>query len=561
MNAAEQTTSTPEGPEDQTSNTPGTVETPERRAPEQAEQAPAEAEQAPAEEPAEKTEAATPAPTPRAVPTPASVPTPGALAKKRPAPPVTPVGGAPAHDPAGTPSGGAAGTGGAKARTKPQRATFTPTPVPGPLVDTSGITEGDMARFGSLNESGEVVRTDSDGTTTVVGSYPDADADAAVGYFVRKFQEIAASADLLAQRIHAGSVTAAEGRQSLEALRAHVADTPMVGDYAALGTVLDELTEALRDKERSDQQQRAEARAQAAAEREKLVVEAETLAGTDPSAMHWKQASERMRTMVEEWKAMQRAQIRLDKPTENELWQRLASARNTFDKVRKAHFAELDAEREQARRTKEDLVAQAQRLASGPDTGSTAGAFKRLMQEWKRAGRAQRSVDDALWEQFRAAQDSFFNAKDAEAAALDEEYAANLPAKETLLQEAEALLPVKDLESTKRQLRGIQERFEAAGMVPRKDVKRIEGRMRAVEQAVREAEELQWKKTSPEHAARASLFAAQLEGAVQDLEAKLAKAEASGDEKRAARVRKELETKQTWLDQAREGVAEFGGDQ
>ena len=98
-------------------------------------------------------------------------------------------------------------------------------------------------------------------------------------------------------------------------------------------------------------------------------------------------------------------------------------------------------------------------------------------------------------------------------------------------------------------------------MVPRKDVKRIEGRMRAVEQAVREAEELQWKKTSPEHAARASLFAAQLEGAVQDLEAKLAKAEASGDEKRAARVRKELETKQTWLDQAREGVAEFGGDQ
>ena len=41
-------------------------------------------------------------------------------------------------------------------------------------------------------------------------------------------------------------MTAAEGRQSLEALRAHVADTPMVGDYAALGTVLDELTEALR---------------------------------------------------------------------------------------------------------------------------------------------------------------------------------------------------------------------------------------------------------------------------------------------------------------------------
>ena len=39
-----------------------------------------------------------------------------------------------------------------------------------------------------------------------------------------------------------------------------------------------------------------------------------------------------------------------------------------------------------------------------------------------------------------------------------------------------------------------------------------------------------------------------------------AKAEAAGDEKRAAKVRKELETKQAWLDQAQQGVAEFGGE-
>ncbi|WP_462417456.1 DUF349 domain-containing protein [Kytococcus sp. Marseille-QA3725] len=525
MNAADQTTSTPED-----AGRPETTGTPD--------------------------ETGVTAPKPSPAPKPGGVPSPGALARKRPAPPVTPVGGAPAGG-KGTPTGGG---GGGRQRPAAQRATFTPTPVPGPLVDTSGITEGDMSRFGSVAEDGEVVRTDADGTTTVVGSYPGADADEAVAYFVRKFEEIAASAVLLAQRIHAGTVTAAEGRQSLEALRTHVDETPMVGDYAALATVLDELTEALRDKERSDQAQRAEARAEAAAERERLVVEAETIAATDPSQMQWKAASDRMRHMVDDWKAMQRAQIRLDKPTENELWQRLAAARNSFDKVRKAHFAQLDAEREEARRTKEELVKQAERLSTHTDDPSTAGAFKRLMQDWKRAGRAQRSVDDALWEQFRSAQDRFFDAKDAEAAARDEEYAANVPAKEALLAEAEALLPVKDLNTTKRQLRGIQERFEAAGMVPRADVKRIEGRMRAVEQALREAEDLQWKKTSPEHAQRASLFATQLESAVQDLEVKLAKAEAAGDEKRAAKVRKELETKQAWLDQAREGVAEFGGD-
>ncbi|SNC60283.1 protein of unknown function [Kytococcus aerolatus] len=555
MNAADQTTSTPEGPQDPTGEQAVTrEETPERAtAPAPAEEAP---EQAPSEgAPAQEAPAQAPAaPAPR--PTPGAMPTPGALAGRRPAPPVTPVADGSAESdqrPAGSPE-----RAGRKQRTTPQHATFVPTPVPGPLVDTSELS-GDMARFGSLDESGQVVRTDADGTTTVVGSYPDAAPEQAVGYFVRKFEEVAASATLLAQRIHAGSVMAAEGRQSLEAIRQQVEETPMVGDYAALHRVLEELTEALREKERIDQQQRAEARAEAAAEREKLVVEAETIAATAPEQMQWKQASARMRGMVEEWKAMQRAQIRLDKPTESELWQRLAAARNTFDKVRKAHFAQLDAEREEARRRKEELVVQAERLSTSTDFDATPGAFKRLMQDWKRAGRAPRTVDDQLWERFRAAQDAFFDAKDARAAAEDEELAANLPAKEALLVEAEALLPVKDLEATKKRLRAIQDRFEAAGRVPRKDVKRIEGRMRAVEQAVRDAEDAQWTQTKPEQARRASAFATQLEGAVQELEAKLAKAETSGDEKRAAKVRQELETKRQWLEQAQSGLEEFGG--
>ena len=41
------------------------------------------------------------------------------------------------------------------------------------------------------------------------------------------------------------------------------------------------------------------------------------------------------------------------------------------------------------------------------DWTPTAGAFKRLMDEWRRAGRAGRQDDDALWERFKAAQDAF----------------------------------------------------------------------------------------------------------------------------------------------------------
>ena len=37
--------------------------------------------------------------------------------------------------------------------------------------------------------------------------------------------------------------------------------------------------------------------------------------------------------------------------------------------------------------------------------------FRDLMTEWRTAGRGRRSVDDALWKRFQAAQDAFFEAR------------------------------------------------------------------------------------------------------------------------------------------------------
>ena len=69
------------------------------------------------------------------------------------------------------------------------------------------------------------------------------------------------------------------------------------------------------------------------------------------------------------------------------------------------------------------------------------------MQDWKAAGAAPRDVEEDLWQRFRAAQDAFFGARDAANAEQDKEFAANAEVKRALLVEAEALLPVKDLEA------------------------------------------------------------------------------------------------------------------
>ncbi|MBF0939180.1 MAG: DUF349 domain-containing protein, partial [Actinomyces sp.] len=179
----------------------------------------------------------------------------------------------------------------------------------------------------------------------------------------------------------------------------------------------------------------------------------------------------------------------------------------------------------------------------------TSGAYRELMNRWKAAPRASRKEDDALWARFRAAQQVFFDARRAKDEATDAEYRENLVAKEAILVDAEAILPVTDIDRAKAQLRQIQDRWEEVGRVPSADLHRIEGRLRAVEAAVREAEEKEWRRTNPETRARAAGMVGQLEEQIAQLERSLSEAEAKGDEKSARSVREALETKRAWLAQ------------
>ncbi|MDV3222314.1 DUF349 domain-containing protein, partial [Intrasporangium sp.] len=381
----------------------------------------------------------------------------------------------------------------------------------------------------------------------------------ALTYFARKYDELYASAVLLEQRLAQPEVPSKDVAEALKALTSQVEGAAVVGDLEALATKLDEIQSGIAAKRLVEQQHRAEARAAATAERERIVAEAEGIAAQPENRIQWKQSGARMRELLDEWKAHQRSATRLDRETESGLWQRFSAARNRFDKARRTHFATLDATHAEAKAAKERLVAEAERLSTSKDWAATAGAFKRLMDDWRRAGRASRADDDRLWARFKAAQDAFFAAKDAVVAAEEEQYRGNLAVKEALLVDAEAILPVTDLEKAKAQLRVIQDKWDAAGKVPRGDIDRVEKAMRRVEQAVRDAEDRRWRSTNPEAAARAQGMVEQLERAVADLKEDLAKAEASGNAARVKKAQEALDARQAWLDQARAGVREFGG--
>jgi hypothetical protein len=429
-----------------------------------------------------------------------------------------------------------------------------PRPVAAPAV----VAHSESARFGRVDDEGHVFVTVGD-EEREVGSYPGASADEALQYFARKYDELAASADLLEARLANPDVSAKEVADGLSTLKEHIETTGVVGDVPALLATVERVEAGLEAKRAHEAEHRAAARAEATTAREAIVAEAEQIAGQPAASTQWKTSGERMRTLLDQWKQAQRSGAKLDKATESALWQRFSHARNSFDKARRAWFAELETSRAEARATKESLVAEAEQLSTSTDWTPTARAFKQLMDRWRAAGRASRAEDDALWERFRTAQDAFFAAKDQVAAAEDEEFRGNLVVKEELLTEAEALLPVTDVEAAKAALRGIQDRWEKAGKVPRAELERVEKRMRRVETAVREADEQKWKRSNPEVAARARSMVDQLEASVAKAEADVAKAEAKGDASAADAARERLTAQQEWLAQARAGLDEFGG--
>ena len=181
------------------------------------------------------------------------------------------------------------------------------------------------------------------------------------------------------------------------------------------------------------------------------------------------------------------------------------------------------------------------------------------MAEWKAAGRAQREAEDELWNRFRGAQDVFFAARSEVFAERDSEQRENLTRKEELVAEAEKLLPIGDLKAARAAFRSVNERWEAIGHVPRDARPRIEGRLHAVERALQEAEEAEWRRTNPEARARAEGLTGQLQAAVDKLQGQIEQARAAGNTAKADKLAKELEGRQALLDQARKGLAEFGG--
>ncbi|MEV0092831.1 DUF349 domain-containing protein [Streptomyces sp. NPDC050738] len=404
--------------------------------------------------------------------------------------------------------------------------------------------------WGRVDETGTVYVRTADGEK-VVGSWQAGSPEEALAYFERKYEGLKVEIGLLERRVKTTDLSAKDAQTAIDHLRGQVEEHHAVGDLDALRVRLDALVATVETRREERKVEKAKQTDEAKHAKEALVVEAEELAQSD----QWRSAGERLRALVDTWKGLPR----LDRKSDDELWHRFSHARSAFSKRRKAHFASLDAQREDARKAKEKLVTEAESLSGSTDWGTTAARYRDLMTEWKAAGRAQRESEDDLWNRFRGAQDVFFAARSEVFSERDAEQGENLKLKEELTLEAEKLLPVTDLKAARAAFRSLNERWEAIGHVPRDARPKVEGRMHTVERALQEAEESEWRRTNPEARARAAGLTGQLQDAVDKLRTQIDTARTAGNNAKADKLGRELEGRQALLDQALKGLEEFGG--
>lgn len=189
-----------------------------------------------------------------------------------------------------------------------------------------------------------------------------------------------------------------------------------------------------------------------------LCDEVEKMASEAPTTHKgWNKASERLQAIQAEWRTIGFA----PKRENNKIYDRFRTACDKFFEAKHAFYAEAKEDMSNNLEIKTALCERAEAIAERTDWTKATEELLALQAEWKASGAVSRKYADAIWKRFRAACDKFFANKSQHFSSVDNEYAANLAAKQALLEEM-SQATVKSFDEIKE----YQRRWSEIGFVP-----------------------------------------------------------------------------------------------
>lgn len=180
-------------------------------------------------------------------------------------------------------------------------------------------------------------------------------------------------------------------------------------------------TQAFFDRLDAARPEHLAAKQQLTKEAEQIVTDA---AGEEDSSA----AAETLKDLQARWKEIGPA----PQEEERQLWQEFRRICNDFFEARRERYQELLEGAEEKMGRKQEIVEQAQALSNSRDWKPTGDRLKALQEQWKEIGSVPFREDRELYQQFRAACNTFFEARDEAIARKNDERYKNLHEKEAI---------------------------------------------------------------------------------------------------------------------------------
>lgn len=179
-------------------------------------------------------------------------------------------------------------------------------------------------------------------------------------------------------------------------------------------------------------EQRERARTETACAKRGIIAEARSLA----SSNDWKNAGQRLKELMDQWKRVGSAGRNEDEI----LWQEFDAARKQFYERRSKHFEETENRFSKNKAEKQSLIAEARSVSQySTDWKNTTDKLGEFMSKWKAVGSAGREYDERLWNEFCAIRQEFFDRKQAHYNEQKSTFMANAARKSNLVQEAASI--------------------------------------------------------------------------------------------------------------------------
>ena len=200
-----------------------------------------------------------------------------------------------------------------------------------------------------------------------------------------------------------------------------------------------------------------------------LCEKAEAIAAAEmANANEWNAATKALEEIQKEWRGIGFA----SKKDNQKIYDRFRAACDAFFARKKEFYAGFKESINENLARKLAICEQAEALKDSTDWKATADTLIDLQKQWKEIGAVPRQKSDALWKRFRAACDSFFEARDKQPKD-DNDYYGNLKAKQRLIAEINAYELSGDAEADAEAGSKFSERWQAIGFVPFKEKDKV----------------------------------------------------------------------------------------